>query len=243
MLRRLPELARPPTAVLERAADKVALCLEYLDLAALHPVKQSSLVFHCRRMLRDELTRYQLLEEAVTSQSLAELRGVVELAQRYRETPAGTPGAFPGFDAGKEKRQKEASARKKREESKRKDFEARMVRKAKREGKDPNAYLVAPPPSVDDVATVKAMVCPQVGRGSGSGSGSGSGGDADAQRAAQMALWREKWPQHCFSHHVHAGGCPRERRCAFLHGDATGASKQRHEDAPSWLEEKQAAGK
>ena len=100
VLRRLPELARPPTAVLERAADKVALCLEYLDLAALHPVKQSSLVFHCRRMLRDELTRYQLLEEAVTSQSLAELRGVEELAQRWTTESTGGSGGGGGGGRG-----------------------------------------------------------------------------------------------------------------------------------------------
>ena len=89
------------------------------------------------------------------------VRRVVELVKGYRDEP----GSFPGFDPSKEQRQKEAAARKKREESKRKDFEARMVRKAKREGLDPNAYLEGQdPPSIADVRAIQTKLGVGTGR-------------------------------------------------------------------------------
>ena len=168
--------------------------------------------------------------------------------QRYRDTPEGDPAAFPGYDPDKEKRQKEAAARKKREENKRKDFEARMIRKAKREGlSDLNTYLVAPPPSLADIRAVTVMAVqtkiPETAVDSTRGDGTGTTdlqGESKALIRAQMDYWRKQWPQHCFAHHIQDGGCPRERKCAFLHSDATGSTSARYENAPSWLEEKHA---
>ena len=166
------------------------------------------------------------------------------------------------YDPEKEKRAKEAAERKKREEGKRKAYEQRMVkqnmvekeksfgscdliffmlvacflkvRKAKREGLDPQHFLSAAalkPPSVADVAAVRAS------------------GDEQAQ----LAAWRSRFPQHCFAYHLGAlqpngtGGCARDRTCAFLHCDAVGnddngndaqAVSWRFDAAPSWLEEK-----
>lgn len=117
-----------------------------------------------------------------------------------------------------------------------------QVRKAKREGLPPQHYLSAAalaPPSVADLARVRAL------------------GD----QAAQIAAWRPQFPQHCFAHHLGprpdgadagsgSGGCTRDRTCAFLHCDATGAGDDngdaappaggRYEAAPSWLQENNA---
>ena len=136
------------------APSKLALALEYLDLVRLHPVPMKCLVFHVRRMLRDELTRYQLLEDCVACRSAEEVRGVVEQAAEYARR-----GDY-AFDPLKEKRLKEAVEKRKREEGKRKAFEERMMRKAKREGRDPGYYLSvgADVPSLEELDALRLMV-------------------------------------------------------------------------------------
>lgn len=104
------------------------------------------------------------------------------------------------------------------------------MRKAKRQGLDPQHYLSAAalaPPTVDDLAQIRAL------------------GDA----TAQLAEWRPRFPQHCFAYHLGprdrntknagVGGCARDRTCAFLHCDPTGSNASKaNESVPSWLEEK-----
>ena len=173
--------------------DKLQLGFEYLNLAEEYPVKMKSVIFHIRRMCKQELTDFQLMEECVAAESISAVREILQQAQHYRET-----GSFT-FDPQRAKRAKEALDRRKREESKRKDFEARMVRKAKREGKNPDFYLSigAEAPSEEDLQRLK-----------------------HAGKEAAFEEWKRRFSQHCFDFHFAMGGCARDRRCAFLHADA-----------------------
>jgi tRNA-dihydrouridine synthase 1 len=104
------------------------------------------------------------------------------------------------FDPQKQKRAKEAAARKKAEEGKRKAFEERMVRKAKREGKsDPMFYLNsgAENPTLEQLEALRSMT-----------------------KEEAFGVWKERYSQHCFAFHFNEGGCSRDRKCAFLHADA-----------------------
>ena len=96
---------------------------------------------------------------------------------------------------------KEALERRKFEEGKRKAYEERVVRKAKREGKDLNYYLSigADPPTEEDVLRLQTM-----------------------SKEQSFAEWKEKYSQHCYAFHLLAksGGCPRDRTCSFLHTDS-----------------------
>jgi len=65
--------------------DKFAMAVEYLDNVKLHAVKMKSVVFHIRRMCRDELTQYQLLEDVVAAQSVEEVRRIVMQGIGYRD--------------------------------------------------------------------------------------------------------------------------------------------------------------
>lgn len=171
---------------------RLRLSLEYLELVDAHPTAMKSVVFHVRRMCAAVLTRFQLLDDCLRATSAAEVRGIVESALRYT-----TEGGFV-FDATKEKRMREALENKKREEGKRKEYEERMVRKAKREGKPLDHYLAigAEPPSIEELRHLRAL-----------------------SREEAFAQWKEKFAQHCFAFHFEH--CPRDRRCAFLHADAT----------------------
>lgn len=94
----------------------------------------------------------------------------------------------------------EAVARRKKNESKRKDYEARMVRKAKREGlSDLNHYLNigSQNPTVADIIELNEM-----------------------PKEKAFEIWKNKYSQHCFSYHFDKQKCARERTCAFLHADA-----------------------
>lgn len=175
------------------SVPKLQLAREYLDLAARHPVKTKSLVFHIRRMCREELTRYQLLEDCLRAQSVDEMRAVVEQAAEYERS-----GSFR-FDPLKETRLKEAQERKKREEGRRREYEARMARKAKREGKPPGFYIEqgAEAPPHEEVLRLKKL-----------------------PKEESFAQWRLKFPQHCHAFHLDDNKCARERTCSFLHADS-----------------------
>jgi hypothetical protein len=102
-------------------------------------------------------------------------------------------------DRKKAERVAEAVARRKREEGKRKDFEARMIRKAKRNGKEPDFYLKqgSENPTIDEIEELRAM-----------------------PRDKAFDIWKQKHSQHCFAFHMDAQKkCLRERACAFLHSD------------------------
>ena len=55
--------------------DKIKLALEYLELVQQYPVKIKSVVFHIRRICRDILTKYQLLEECVVATTPEQVSG------------------------------------------------------------------------------------------------------------------------------------------------------------------------
>ena len=170
--------------------DKVALALEYIQLARQYPATLRTVIFHTRRILKTELTSYQLMEECLSCKSIDAVQLLVQKIHHYKENP----GSFQ-FDVEKAKKEKAALERKKQEEGKRKNFEARMIRKAKREGKDLEFYLRqgAAVPTLETIKELKKL-----------------------GREEQMKLWKDReHSQHCLAFHL--GDCPRGRGCAFLH--------------------------
>lgn len=175
------------------AVDKLQLGLEYLAYVDLHPVKLKSIIFHVRRMCKESLSQYQLLEECVAATSVAEVRRLLQQAVSYRDL-----GNYQQ-DADKARKMKEALERRKYEEGKRKAYEERMVRKAKREGKKLDFYLTQglDPPSEEAITELKAM-----------------------SKEEAFEVWKRKYPQHCYALHLQDGGCTRDRACSFLHSDS-----------------------
>ena len=109
------------------------------------------------------------------------------------------------FDKEKAQREKDAMERKKREEGKRKNYEARMIRKAKREGKTDLEYYLrqgSQVPTVEEIEKLRSL-----------------------SKEMQLKKWKENdHSQHCMAFHLEDGGCKRDRACAFLHVDAKGAN-------------------
>jgi len=170
--------------------DALRLALEYLECAETYPsAPQSTLIFHIRRICKEQLKQYQLMEECLAAASIEGLRRIVEQCLRYRNDPS-----LFQWDSEKEAREKQALEDKKREEGKRETFEQRMKRKAKREGYPEDHYLkkgLTPPCATD----IKEVCClPTEGR---------------------IQWWRERFSQHCLA--FHTDGCARGRACAFLH--------------------------
>jgi tRNA-dihydrouridine synthase len=178
----------------EKAEDKVLLAHEYLNLVQRYPATMRTVIFHIRRMIKAELVQYQLLEDCLRCTSLSELRNVLNKLQGYRKDPS----TFL-FDVKKANEQKEALAKKKHEEGKRKRYEERMIRKAKREGKEDIEFYLrqgASVPSTETIERLKAL-----------------------SKDEQIALWKElDHSQHCMMYHL-PNGCARGRGCAFLHVD------------------------
>lgn len=75
------------------AVDKFQLAQEYLDNVAKHTVKLKSVIFHVRRMCREELTKYQLLEDCVAAQCVDEVRRIVAQGVSYRDNGGFTHDA------------------------------------------------------------------------------------------------------------------------------------------------------
>jgi hypothetical protein len=187
-------LLEPTTVKVGDLLDKEALALarEYVDLATALPVSIRTAIFHTRRILKDELTRFQLMQDCLDCQSLQDLRVILVQLGRYQQDPS----AFV-FDQAKAKIEKEALDRKHREEGKRKDYEQRMIRKAKREGK-PRDYYVNQGAEVPTKETIQLL--------------------KSVDRADAIGKWNEKHKQHCITYHLD-GACQRGRACAFLHVD------------------------
>jgi hypothetical protein len=194
------------------ASNKVNLANEYLSLAREYPPSIRTVVFHIRRMLRDELTQYQLLDDCVAAPTLGDVHRIVEQVAAYQQDPS----TF-SYDRRKAAREKEALAKKKHEEGKRKRFEERMIRKAKREGlEDVEFYLrvgtVLPSPSI--IAKLKTM-----------------------NHEDQLRDWKvHQFSQHCMDYHL-LGTCQRDRKCAFLHVDL-----QQQGGGNSFVESEEVAG-
>ncbi len=180
------------------ANDKLSLAVEYLKLARQYPTKLRTVVFHTRRMLKHLLNEYQLMEECISSKSIDEILNVIQKMRKYQKDPS-----LFVFDKEKQTKEKEAMDRKRREEGKRKAYEARMVRKAKREGRGDLEYYLrqgAKVPTVKEVQKLRKL-----------------------SKEKQMQHWKDgDHSQHCMAFHLHEGGCKRDRSCAFLHADALG---------------------
>lgn len=63
--------------------DRTRLAMEYLELVDLHPTTLKTVVFHVRRMCKEVLQRYQLLEDCLAASSVEEVRGVIQKAIDY----------------------------------------------------------------------------------------------------------------------------------------------------------------
>jgi len=178
--------------------DNTALAEEYLSLAESHPVKIRSIIFHIRRMCRDILNEFQLMEDCLLSTSIKDVRSVMEKCKHYRKNPESFR-----FDHKKAQQKKALQELIKNQEKKRKNFEDRMKRKAKREGKldDLEFYLRkgAEVPTVEKVESLKLL-----------------------SKEARMEEWKKSHAQHCVAFHIDEDGCKRDRACAFLHVEAKG---------------------
>jgi len=176
---------------------KVQLATEYIDLVSKYPATLKTVIFHIRRMCKEELTKYELLEECLSATTLSAVRHVIDKMVKYE-----TEGGFE-LDQEKIRKANEALARLKREEGKRKEFEARMTRKAKREGKPLDFYLKigAELPSIQRLKELRCM-----------------------SKEESFQVWKQYHSQHCYPfhifHHLGAKQCDRDRTCAFLHMDA-----------------------
>lgn len=87
----------------------------------------STLLFHCRRMAKPELSAFQLLEDFVSSKSLEELEQVLSKAEKFQKNPKSFK-----VDEDKEQRARELRAQQAYESECRRKYEQRMARKAQR---------------------------------------------------------------------------------------------------------------
>ena len=194
-LKKLPTLPAPPEVA---PPTRPALAAEYLALLAQAPkecaVPVHTARFHARRICRDELEELGLLELMRDAESVAEVDRLVRLCEGRmpqnsleREAVAEAAAA-----AAAEK------AREKRNATRRKEFEDRMKRRARREGKADDEYIRQglAPPDADAVAELRAL-----------------------QPKERMGWWSARFGQHCLAYHAE-GECARSNGtfgCAFLH--------------------------
>ncbi|KAL7541722.1 hypothetical protein ACHAXR_011148 [Thalassiosira sp. AJA248-18] len=184
----------------QAANNRVILAREYISLVRSYPMKIRSVVFHVRRMCKDLLEEYQLMEECIASTTIDEVDVVLSKCEEYIKKPE----TFR-FDQQKAAREKEALARKRLEEGKRKAYEGRMTRKAKREGlSDLEHYLRigAEVPTVEIIKKLKPL-----------------------SKDERLVVWKKDHSQHCMAYHLEDGGCKRDRACAFLHVEARDKNK------------------
>jgi len=185
---------------LAKAADKLSLANEYLSLVRKYPMKIRSVVFHTRRMCKELLEKYQLMNECIACTSIDSVEKILSKCAGYIKHPE----TFL-YDQDKAKKDREALECKRREEGKRKAYEARMIRKAKREGLVDREYYLrigAEVPSKTTISKLKLL-----------------------SKEDALAAWKKSHSQHCMSYHLDDGGCKRDRACAFLHSEAKDENK------------------
>lgn len=188
------------TDLMKAGENKLVLAREYLSLVQLYPTKIRSVTFHVRRMCKEVLEQYQLMEECIASTSVNEVESVLTKCERYIQHP----NTFH-YDREKAEREKEALAAKRREEGKRKAYEERMTRKAKREGLSDLGYYLrigAEVPTVEIITELKSV-----------------------SKEERLAVWKKDHSQHCIAFHFDDGGCKRDRACAFMHVEARGGEE------------------
>jgi len=191
------------------ANNKIGLAREYLSFVRSYPTKIRSVVFHTRRMCRDLLVQYQLLEECIACTTIDQVGEVLSKCERYMKHP----DTFH-LDKQKSARETEALANRRREEGKRKTYEGRMTRKAKREGLADLQHYVrigAEVPTVEIIRKLKV-----------------------APKEERLVVWKKDHSQHCMGYHLDEGGCKRDGHCAFLHVEA--------KDKNNFVEDDEVAG-
>lgn len=109
--------------------DGLTKARQYLSIVKDYPPSPplSTLIFHCRRMAKAELTTFQLLEDFKAAKSLDEVHDLLTKAEGFRDAPGS-------FQSSKEKEQKDRELRKQQsyELDCRRKYEQRMARKAAR---------------------------------------------------------------------------------------------------------------
>jgi len=119
--------------------DGLAKVRCYLDMARRHEMPPlRTVIFHCRRMAKAELARFQLLEEFTASPCLEAAEAVLARAESYQAQPQSFV-----LDEGRARRERELGAQKAYELECRKKYEARIARKAKQSGR-PLSELLRP---------------------------------------------------------------------------------------------------
>ena len=184
-------------ALYKAADDKIALAKEYLQLVRRYPVKSRTFTFHIRRILRDDLNKFQLMEECVACKSVDEVQSVLKRLEQFTKIPESFI-----FDKNKSARLKETMETKKREEDKRRSFEARMIRKAKREGKTDLEHFLRIGSEIPTLATIQKL--------------------KKLSKEDQLAHWKKEHSQHCMDYHIEV--CKRAKGCSFLHVDSKGVN-------------------
>ena len=68
----------------QHTKNRLSLALEYLELATRHgPVAMKCVIFHVRRIAREQLQKYQLMQECCSAPSIAAVQTVLEQCARY----------------------------------------------------------------------------------------------------------------------------------------------------------------
>lgn len=132
--------ASPQDTACSKLGDGLAKARRYLELCRefwMPPL--STVLFHLRRMAKLELTKYQLLEELMSSSQLGLAEAVLGKAEAFRDKPE----AGFKFDEERASRERKLAEQRKYEETCRKKYEARMAKKAKREKKPLGAVMRA----------------------------------------------------------------------------------------------------
>ncbi|CAB9521984.1 synthase [Seminavis robusta] len=200
----------PLSQLYDTANDKIALAKEYLQLAQrFGPTTMRTQIFHVRRMMKEILDQYQLMPDCLQCRTPAQLVNIVRLCESYRHDPT-----LFVYNRQKAKEQALALERKRHEEGKRKAFEARMIRKAKREGKLQDLeYYLRRGATVPTQALVKQLRSMK-----------------DDNKPEQLKAWTENdHSQHCLAFHLDKT-CQRGRACAFLHVDAKASNGGSHKN-------------
>lgn len=180
----------------ESGRNPLSLAQEYISLVKQYPMKIRSVVFHTRRICKDLFEKYQLMEECIACTSVEEVEIVLSKCAKY----VANPQSFH-YDQEKATRDKEALENKRLEEGKRKRYEDRMIRKAKREGLSDLHHYLRMGAEVPSIETVKKL--------------------KKAPQEERLSVWKKNHSQHCMAYHLEEGGCKRDRSCAFIHVAAT----------------------
>ena len=170
--------------------SKIQLAFEYIELVKIYKVSIKTIIFHIRRIIRNELIKYQLIDEILIQLTIEDIENILNKIIKYEKS---IDTFF--FDKIKEKNENE---KKKINENKRIEYEKRMIRKAKRENKDINYYLIngIELPNENEMIELKTM-----------------------SKEQSFEIWKNKYSQNCYNYHFLKEKCCREATCGFIHTD------------------------